>query len=229
MTENYTKTIELLDGITTVDKETKEEIRHTKVTFGNRLTGADYFNLDNDPQAKNPTQYEMLIRRKMITSFGTLRMPVALNLMLGMDSIDLDDLGRAADEFVVESRGERISQFRPDNEVKLRFGFEIDGTCYDIVKFGNRLTGRDEVEADNFGNGVMRLCYQIGRQICRISTDDGSAAIDGSVDISRFEKLDGEDINALRTGAELWRQSFRFKRKNISSERSGKDDIYNDA
>lgn len=181
--------------------------------------------LDNDPQAQNPTQYTELIKRKMIFAFGSLKMPVTLNALLSLDSIDREDLTNASDKFLALSRENRTSEFRDDHEVKLFFGFEIDGTFYDVVKFGNRITGKDEVAADALGNGVARSCFLIGRQISRISTGDGAASIDGAVDLQTFNSLDGEDMNLLRIGAEMWRISFRFKRKDVQGNGTGDNSI----
>ncbi len=209
-------TIELIQGFTD-----EKGVNHKSVTFGKRITAQDLMDLDNDPQAQNPTQYVDLIKRKMITAFGSLKMPVTLNALLSLDSIDRDDLTKASDKFLALSRGNRTSEFRNDHEVKLFFGFEIDGTFYDTVKFGNRITGKTEVEADALGNGIARSCFLIGRQISRISTGDGAASIDGVVDLQKFNSLDGEDMNLLRIGAEMWRISFRFRGKDVSGNGNG--------
>lgn len=221
MSENVEHTIELPIGCTIINPKTKKETFHSEVTFGKRLTVKDLIALDNDPQAQNPTQYQDLLRRKMITKFGTLTMPVPLNVLLGLDVIDREDLEAAGNEFLRSSRGECTAEIRENHEVKLYFGFEIDGTLYDVVQFGNRITGKDEAEADVFGNGNARLCFLIGRQISRLSTSDGLASIEGKVAIENFNSLDAEDFNLLRTGAEMWKLFFRYKGKTISGKRDG--------
>lgn len=224
-TDKFEYTVELIEGYTSTDSQTREEKTHRTVVFGRRLTAKDLMNLDDDPQAKNPTQYQDLIRRKMITKFGTLKMPVPLNILLSLDSIDRDDLAFAADKFMNESRGERSFEYRENHTVKLAFGFDIDGTIYNVVRFGNRITGRDNVEADAYGTSVTRLCFTIGRQIAKISTEDETASIEGAVALEHFESLDSEDITILQVGAELFRQSFRRKRKEVSEDRNGGDGV----
>lgn len=224
MNENFEHTIELIGGYTD-----KNEITHKEVTFGYRMNGLDVMNLDTDPQAKNPTQYNDLVRRKMITKFGTTAMPVPLTALLSLDSIDRDDLTTAAEKFLIGSRGERNSEFKSFDKVKLAFGFVIDGTEYDVISFGNRISGKDFVEADIFGNGIAQTCFLIGKQISRISTSDGTASIDGQVSLDQFNTLDAESISILRAGAELFRQSFRFKRETLSNERNGDGSIPVDA
>lgn len=216
--KNYTHSIELIGGYTDKDKNI-----HKKVTFGNRLTVGDLILLDNDPQGKNPTQYQELIRRKMITEFGTLKMPVPLNVLLSLDSIDCDDLEAAGDQFLVISRCGRTGEYLDGFALKLPLGFVIDGTEYTNVQFGNRITGKDRVEADAYGAGVAHRAFLIGKQISKISTEDDLACIDGQVKLDMFKTLDAESLNMLWAGAEIFRQSFRFKRKVVS----GKSDSEN--
>jgi len=220
MNENFTHSVELIDGFTDKDGAT-----HKKVVFGKRLTVKDLMILDTNPQAQNPTQYGDLIRRNMITEFGTMKMPVPITTLLSLNSIDREDLQITADSFVELGRGERTAEFLEDNKVKLPFGFIVGETEYDVIQFGNLTTGNDEVEADKFGQGLMRTCFLIGRQISKISTNDETAAIEGQVDLTTFESLDAESLNLLRVGAELFRQSFRIERKGVSGKRNGGDSV----
>ncbi len=210
-----TETIELIGGYTDKDGKT-----HKTVTFGKRLTAKDLMNVDTNPQARIETQYQDLIRRQMITKFGTLKMPVGLNALSSLNSIDRDDLESAADRFLANSREGREGEFREINLIKLMFGFEIGETFYDVVEFGNQLIGLDEIEADVKGlRGVARDCFMVGRQISKLSTDDGTAAsITGKVDLDKFDSLDAEDLSLLKVGGELYRQSFRLKRESVSGK-----------
>lgn len=189
---------------------------HQDVEFGKRLSVGDLMALDTDPQAKNPTQYNDLVLRKMITKFGKLKMPVPLNVLLGLNSVDREDLQAGADRFLELSRAERTAEYTEDNIVSLRFGFDIDSTIYQAIQFGKLTTGRDEVEADSMGlQGIARECFMIGRQIEKIQTADGQATVEGTLDLAHFRSLDAEDFNLLRIGAQMWRLSFRFARKKL--------------
>jgi len=225
MSEKFQHSIELIGGYTSVDAKTKEETLHTTVTFGRRITVKDMIDLDNDPQGANPTQYQDLVRRKMITAFGTMKMPVPLNVLLSLDSIDREDIASAAEKYLADGRGERKAEYLPDFKVQIPFGFDIDGTEYDIVQFGNRITGNDEVQADVFGQGVARRCYLMGRQISRLMTSDGAASIEGPIDLEHFKTLDAGNVNLLWVGAEMFRQSFRLNRRELSEERNGEDGV----
>lgn len=221
MSKKFEHSIELGGGHAAPDPKTKKPVVHTQIVFGKRLTTRDLIDLDNNPQAQNPTQYNDLIRRRMITKFGALKMPVPLNVLLSLDALDRADLAAAADKFMAASRGDRQSEMRENGDVKLLFGFDLDGTIYDVAQFGALTTGRDEVEADALGSGVARQCFLIGRQITRIATSDGAAAIDGAVEVEKFYALDAEDFNLLRIGAALWQTSFRLKRESVSGQRNG--------
>lgn len=203
---------------------------HTTVTFGKRLTGGDMMTLDSDPQAQIPTQYNDLMQRKMITKFGTLKVPVALNVLLGLNKIDREDLGLAMSTFLEVSADGRLAEHRENNVVKLRYGFAFDGANYDVVHLDNMTTGFDEVAADGMHlTGISRECYLVGRMISKISSDEGLAAIDGPVDLDKFKDLDAADISLLRTGARLVELGFRLKGKDFSGEWSGENGVLADA
>jgi hypothetical protein len=156
-------------------------------------------------------------------------------VLLNLDSIDREDLRAGQAEFEQLSQGEREASLLPGNRAKLAFGFKIGELTYDLVQFGNRVTGMDEVQADKKDlSGLQRLCYIIGRQISRIGvacSDCKGAApkscsccgagfagseINGPIDLEVFDSLDAIDIWTLRGAAELWRQTFRLGRKTVS-------------
>src|SRR5688572_28862775 len=85
--DQITHSVDLVGGY--VDKK---DVRHSRVVFGHRITAQDLFNLDEDPQGQNPTQYNDLIIRSSIVEFGTLPMPVPLTVLLNLDSVDREDL-----------------------------------------------------------------------------------------------------------------------------------------
>jgi hypothetical protein len=193
---------------------------HKDVTFGRRPTAGDMILLDTDPQAKSATQYTDLIMRRAITAFGSLRVPAGLDVTLGLNSIDRTDMQAGLDKFLELSREDRTSEFRDANTVKLRFGFNIDGTEYTVVEMNRITTGRDEADADALGisnpRGIGYNCFMIGRRITRLTTEDGAATIDGPIGLDKFKDLDGEDLNLLRIGAQLADASFRVMGDGVS-------------
>lgn len=199
------------------------------VTFGKRLTVRDLIALDNDPLAQNPTQYMDLITRRMITKFGELKTPVALSVLLSLNSVDREDLAMASDKFLQLTRPEPPADgevFRKDHVVQLRFGFDIEGTKFTFCQFGKLTTGKDEVDADTLKlTGVARACFMIGKQITALWTEDENVRLEQSVPLDLFNDLDGEDLNLLRNGSSLWALSFRLRGTGVSRVGNGKDSV----
>jgi hypothetical protein len=222
-------TIELLGGYT---DNTGKGVTHKKVTFSKRLTGADYFRIDDDPQSNIPTQYEALILRQAITEFGTLTMPVPLTVLLQLDSIDRDDLNEAYNKFSRESMralavgspepAASVDRLIDGRSLKLLVGYERNGLVYDLVEFGKRLTGMDEVAADTFSlSGIRRVCFMAGQQVVKLYQSNGASVLEGPMGLEMFERLDAVDIALMKAGAEVWRQSFRLPGRAVSAERPG--------
>lgn len=218
--DSVTHTVELVGGH--VDTA---GTRHTRVVFGRRIMAKDLFALDDDPQAQNPTQYNDLVIRAHITEFGTMKLPIPLSVLLNLDSVDREDLQDGANIFQAMSAEGRSGEFLPDHKVKLGWGFKVNDVVYGHAQFGKRVTGIDDVEADraSLKPGIRRLCFLVGRQITEISTEDGTAKIDGAIPLDYFESLDAADIATLRGAAELWRQSFRIAGASVSRNGTGKD------
>ena len=205
MTEIQPLTMELTIGHTD-----KRGTTHTRVTFGKRLSGRELFAIDADPQSEIATQYEALLHRAAITEFGSMRMPVSLAILLELDSIDRDDLSAAFNQFTLDLLGDRKAEPIADNKVKLALGYERNGLVYDLVEFGRRLTGMDEVEADKLRlTGIRRVCFLIGKQVTRLAQSEGASELSGPMGLEIFENLVTVDIHTLRLASEVWRQSFR--------------------
>jgi len=185
----------------------KDGVTHKDVTFSKRLTAGDIILLDNNPMANSQTQREQLIRRMMITKFGTLRLPVSLTVLASLDTMDDDAMRIGADRFLQLSRDERQAEYRDGDEVKLIFGIEIDGVNYDVVKFGRRLTVADNIEADRqgFTQGIARLCYQICRQIVELRNEETGIKLDAPISSETLSTIDSEDLNVLLFASEFFR------------------------
>lgn len=202
-------TIELDLGYT--DKNGKT---HTAVTFGKRITGKELFAIDEDPQSSLETQYDALIIRAKITKFGDLKMPVSLQTLLELDSLDREDLAEASNKFSDQAAGDRKVEYTAVGQVKLAFGYTRNDLTYDLVEFCNRLTGMDEVAADKLRlKGIRRALFLAGRQISKLAQSDGESVLEGPFDaeflMQIFESLDLTDVGAIRAAAEVWRYSFR--------------------
>lgn len=183
---------------------------HRDVTFGRRLSGREFFLIDQDGQNKSSSQYSDLIVRHAITAFGTLRMPVGQNILLGLNRTDREFLVEEHGRVMDESMDGRSSEVLSDSAVRLAFGFERDGQVYDVIEFGNHSTGNDEVAAHRQKLiGVKRECYLAGMQVSRMSSSEGAGEITGPMELSIFDQLDASDITPILEGAARWRDSFR--------------------
>jgi hypothetical protein len=199
------RTITLSGGYTD-----KEGHIHRDVTFGRRLQGKDLFAIDSDKQANIPAQYDSLLMRPAITKFGELSLPVTLQALLSLAKPDREDLSDAFNQFQLETAGDRTPEYVSNNVVHLAFGFILNDITYNVVTFGRQCTGFDEVAADKEGlEGLGHECFLIGREIASLSQTDGSATVDGPIELQFFQEVDAADIANLRLASQLWRNSFR--------------------
>jgi len=192
--------------------EDKDGKVHREVTIGRRTTMNDVFLLDADPRSERPTQRADMFRALAITKFGELRLPINLAVLLSLNSVDRDDLEQGVNRFFEISQEDREFDHRSATEVKVLFGFDVAGTNYDVVEIGRLTTGRDEVDAEAKNlSGYAKEAFLLGRMISKISTDDGTAAIDGPIDIDMFRSLDTADFELIRRSAKLAEAFFRNK------------------
>lgn len=220
-----THTIELSVGYESKGSRGEEAVRHTRVVFGKRLTGAVLMAIHDDPQSNIPTQHQLMLLRGGITQFGELPIPVLLTVLLALDSIDIEDLVAANDRYLALTQEGRAPEFVSDSEVKLAFGFEDNGLVYNRVRFGRRVVGRDLVDAEKKGYAELRReCYLIGREVERLTTEDGAHVLDGPIELQVFEQLDAYDITTLRAASMGWRDSFRKSRKGVPAGGAQRDD-----
>lgn len=185
----------------------KDGIVHREVTFGKRPTVGDLVLLDSNPLATNPTHRTLLVRRLMITKFGSLEIPLKPNVMTTLDTYDDDELQRAGDRFLAESREGKQCEFVGDNVYRLAHPITIGEADFDTIKFGRRLTVADNIEADErrLGDGLARAVFQVCRQIVEISDSESGVKLDGQPEPDQFSTMDGEDFQMLRFAAEFFR------------------------
>lgn len=194
---------------------------HAEVDLSNRLRGADLFAIDENPLSNLPANHEFLIVSRAITKFGSLRLPVPLTVLLSLDSIDRDDLLEAYNDLEAEGAG-GDAEILSDSKVRLVDGIEIGGVRYDVVEFGFRIRGYDYAEADKLQlDGARKAFYLVGRQVSRLSQSDGSAFLDGPLDLSTLEQFYARDLYTMRSASEVWRQSFRRPRKAVQAGAGG--------
>jgi phage FluMu protein gp41 len=212
--------IELIFGYTDKDGNV-----HREVTIGKRPTVGDLLQIESDPRSASNTQHNDLVLRKAITSFGEVKTPVPLDILLALTSIDRDELRKGYRDFINRSRVEQVPDPPNGKSVTLLYGFRLPSSPDDVllnVEFGKMTTGRDEVEADAVAeDGLKRECFLLGRRITRLSTQQGTVSVEGPITVEQFEGLDIEDFTLLRIGARIAESSFRSERTSVSAERHG--------
>jgi hypothetical protein len=193
---------------------------HTEVVFSHRLTGADLLRISDDEMSEKTTQFNLMMQQAAITKFGSLSMPVPMTVLLSLKSPDRQELNKAHNKFLKKTSQGHRSEVISDAKVRLGYGFQIDGATYDVVEFGNLLSGYDELEADEMERW-RRACFLQGKQISKLSQSNGQAVRLGPVELEHFDKLDGGDIFVLEAAATRFQDSFRRTRGKVSSDNSG--------
>jgi hypothetical protein len=215
-TDLITHEIDLTGGYTDAKRVT-----HRHVVFGKSVTAKRLLGLRLDPQATLQTQYQDLLLAESIVEFGTLKMPVALPVLLKLNTVDRDDLMAGRDAYRAKVIGDRKQEFNK-NGVTLLFGIKIGEIRYTIVEFGKDVTGYDEVAADrNFLTELLaRKAFLAGRMITKISNAEGNS-IEGPIEYETIasDDLDEDDLFVLVSASELWRQSFRIRRAAVSKDK----------
>lgn len=178
------------------------------VVVSRRMTGADVFRIGDELEGQSQTQFQLMALQASITKFGDLVMPVPLNVLLSLKRADRRLISGAYDEMVKEMGGKAKSEKLAERRYKLGRGFSHGGEFYDVVEFGNHLTGYDELEADEM-IGHRQVCFLIGKEIARLSQSNGPAQLSGPVAVEMFEELFAEELFDLERFESDWLNSFR--------------------
>ncbi|MCP9494290.1 MAG: hypothetical protein MSG64_07530 [Pyrinomonadaceae bacterium MAG19_C2-C3] len=187
----------------------KDDATVKRVVFGKRPTAGDQMRITDSPAIVG-TQTELMLHRAAITEFGTLKMPVPMSVLISLNENDHEDISKGFDKFLVDTFGEREHERIDDATVRLPFGFESDGSVYDVVRFGYLLKGYDKIAIDRTrATGYRRLCMELSKQIVEISQSTGTLKIEGGVPLEMFENLDAFDLAVLSGAVDDWRDSFR--------------------
>lgn len=192
---------------------------HKEVVFSHRLTGADLLRISDDEMSEKTTQFNLMMQQAAITKFGSLSMPVPMTVLLSLKSPDRQELNRAHNKFLTATSKGHKSEVISASKIRLGFGFKIDGVTFDVVEFGNLLSGYDELEADEMERW-RRACYLQGKQISKLSQSTGPAIRLGAVELEHFDTLDGSDIFVLEAAASKWQDSFRVGRGKVQRDDS---------
>ena len=178
------------------------------LVVGRRVTGADLLRINDEGDGQAGIQFQLAVLASAITEFGDFKMPVPPNVMLSLKRPDRRLIAKGYDALVRESSGGRKAQKLAPGRYRLERGFEFGETLYDVVEFGNHLSGFDELEADEM-SGFREVFFLLGKEITRLSQSEGAATKSGPLAVEDFETLYAEDAFALQRYEADWYDSFR--------------------
>ena len=173
----------------------EENVIHKKVTFSRRPTAREYLEASASGEDSN-TRYRMAMVAAAMSAFGSLK-PVPPSALFELNRIDRELL---FSEFMSFAAGaEHKPEQRKTGEVKLAFGIERSGVRYDIVKFGQLLTGHDEVKIEESAETTAEeTALKLAMEVVEITTCDGAKHSAGALTREEVEAMDFADFIALR-------------------------------
>jgi hypothetical protein len=186
---------------------TEKGVTHTEVTFGRRLRGRPLF--DISAQAEG-VEYDSRLYQAAVTRFGSLPSPIPLKAFLSLAAIDRELLEEGYNKFMQDSMSGRMSEAIDESTIKLAIGFQQGDLLYNVVTFGNQLTGYDELKAERHRFSAMeKTCFLLGMEITKFSTEDGAHSLETPIGLSVFWQMDAIDLVALNQARGEWFESIR--------------------
>ena len=191
--------------------ETEENKTHILVEFGKRPTAREFLKSAEEADGSD-TFYQLALRAATITRFGDLPIPVPMSVLLSLNQIDRATLDAGFNDFMAATAKEKqeTSGAPESGTAHLMFGLEGGGRLFEIVQFGNFLTGYQELEIEKEAgsdSGIERLLLRIAKQI-KGGVDDGKV-FEGNFTAESVGKMDASDFLVLREAEDAWLNSFR--------------------
>ena len=170
---------------------------HRDVTIGRLPLGSDAFAAMHDPESIYPTVLDAYLLRASITRFGSLKLPIPLRSLLSLDSIDMDVLNAAFDEFLLSFTEGKSVELINEHTARLIAGVEISGVTYTHVHFkgiGKDVPDPSQVGITSVSSQTELACRLLGSRIARLASCDGIHSIDGPITLDIFAKLPVFDL-----------------------------------
>lgn len=203
-----------------VPPEGEDREPQKRVVFGRRPTGTDLMKIAEDAQSQLDTNYELMLTAACITEFGGLQTPVPLGVLLALKRHDRRALLKGRNTYLEKSLGSRTVEALSDEGVRLAYGLQAGGQVYELVKFGNELTGLQEVEVEAKGfEGWRRVAALMALEIKQLAQPgEGGATFSGPFDLAMFEQADWLDLIAMGEARDRWINSFRVLDESVTVE-----------
>lgn len=193
------------------DKE-NPEIIHREVVINRRPTGADFFRAveDGTDDGAANTRINLSLIKAAITKFGDITMPVPVTVLFSLNEIDEGKLNDEYLLYLLATQPETEQMILEDQRAQLAFGIERDGVKYQIVEFGNLLTGYDRMKIQSeTQNEWIFQAKKMAREVVKISTLDGVQFVAGELTFEEIEAMDATDLIVLRETEARFLNSFR--------------------
>lgn len=187
------------------DFEDKTKL-HKRVVIGKRPVAKDFFFDAGDSNV----QFDSMTQVASITAFGDMKMPVPLTVILSLNQIDRETLKSELLGFMTDTLGDRKNSHLENGKVQLAFGINCNGVVYDVVTFGQLLTGYDEIEIEKNNTSLwQKHLMTMAKEVVLLSQSNGNAERSGCATIEEFETIDFIDLALLKEAEENWLNSFR--------------------
>lgn len=177
--------------------------RHQIVELGIGVNAGEYFLYETLWGDASPTGLTAYLIAGAITKFGTLKTPIATEIILSLKTPEFSKLASAFDKFTQQDGiPEKISH----STIRLIHGFvDKDGNKFDVAELGNITTGFDAVEVEKRGlSGIRAEALLAGRQIKKLLQSSGSEAIDGPLGYESINEMALIDVIGLTELAKEW-------------------------
>ena len=173
---------------------------HKDVTIGKLPLGSDVFAAMHDPLSAYSTVVDAYLLRASITQFGTLKLPVPLNSLLTLDSVDRDTLNDAFNEFLFSFTEGKAVELIGEDTARLIVGVKISGVPYTHVHFkpfGSNVADPSSIRNASVLTQAELTCVLLGSRIDRLSSADATHSIDGPIALDVFAALPVFDLSGL--------------------------------
>lgn len=196
-------------GYREINSETKEEILHTEVVIGHKITIADFIKASDDT-GNSEFQFTNELIRASITKFGSLETPLSMTVFLSLDETDREMLLEELNLFTAETLKQNSAKVTDNSQVQLTFGIMKDGENFEEVEFGKTLTGYDQLALEKVASGKEMLkCLTLIKHIKNLRTLDGSRVFEGDLKLEDFKDVVIGDYFILQAAENKWLDSVR--------------------
>lgn len=184
---------------------------HSEIEIGNLVKAEQLFTADAlyGDENKKITSYHVM--RFSISKFGSLDCPVALETILSLDTLDLDNLTDAVDTFTAQNGGNFMS-FVDNKTYKLAHPIKKNGINFNLIEFGRLENGYDIANAHNCSGNFQFNAFTAGRRVKTLKQTNGKKVLDTQLDLNDIGQFWVYDAMNLIQLSVNWIEQIRKQR-----------------